>query len=203
MRLCSYIVKTDAGLAPNPFWGYCTLALCTPNHQGVKLNPDDWIVGFLDKKRQYKLLYAMKIKEVLDFSDYYKSNEYQKKIPNVNGDWRQRCGDNMYYKDSSGDWVQHPSIYHKSEVNFRKDAKYHRVYISEHFYYFGKNSQFLPESFQVLLKRSQGVKCNHDPKIVCAFLKWLQVNYRPGIGKGVKPNDNPDLIKRTSTSCST
>jgi hypothetical protein len=33
-KLRSYIVRVDTGLAPNPFWGFCTLALCTPNHQG-------------------------------------------------------------------------------------------------------------------------------------------------------------------------
>ena len=36
-RLCSYVVRHDKGLAPNPFWGYCTLAVCTPNHAGVRL----------------------------------------------------------------------------------------------------------------------------------------------------------------------
>lgn len=46
MKLYSYIVKTDKGLAPNPFWGWCTLALCTPNHMGIKANQSDWIVGF-------------------------------------------------------------------------------------------------------------------------------------------------------------
>ena len=33
VRLCSYVVKYDTGFAPNPFWGFCTLAACTPNHQ--------------------------------------------------------------------------------------------------------------------------------------------------------------------------
>lgn len=30
MKLFSYIVTHDAGFAPNPFWGYCTLACCKP-----------------------------------------------------------------------------------------------------------------------------------------------------------------------------
>ena len=31
MKLFSHIVKDDLGVAPNPFHGYCTTALCTPS----------------------------------------------------------------------------------------------------------------------------------------------------------------------------
>ena len=45
MRLCSYVVKYDTGFAPNPFWRYCTLMGCTPNHQDIKAVKGDWIIG--------------------------------------------------------------------------------------------------------------------------------------------------------------
>jgi hypothetical protein len=48
--LYSYIVRQDTGLAPNPFWGWCTLAVCTPNHQGSKAKRGDWVAGFLSKE---------------------------------------------------------------------------------------------------------------------------------------------------------
>ena len=32
MKLYSHIFTADTGLAPNPFHGYCTSALCTPSH---------------------------------------------------------------------------------------------------------------------------------------------------------------------------
>ena len=41
VKLYSYIVVHDAGLAPNPFYGWCTLAVCTPNHMGVKVTKGD------------------------------------------------------------------------------------------------------------------------------------------------------------------
>src|SRR2546427_8066988 len=47
MRLCSYTVMFDTGCVPNPFYGCCTLALCTPNHQGVRLDHGDWGLFFL------------------------------------------------------------------------------------------------------------------------------------------------------------
>src|SRR5208283_2747822 len=104
----TYIVATDKGLAPNPFWNYCTLALCTPNHMGVRLKVGDWIAGFLSKERENKLLYAMEVQEILNFDDYYRDSRFSKKIPNLQGTWKHRCGDNIYSKNKSGLWKQRP-----------------------------------------------------------------------------------------------
>ena len=44
MKLYSYIVARDFGFAPNPFYGFCTLATCKPKireHASV----GDWVVG--------------------------------------------------------------------------------------------------------------------------------------------------------------
>ena len=38
-------MKVDSGFAPNPYFGYCTLAACTPNHMRAKIEPGDVIVG--------------------------------------------------------------------------------------------------------------------------------------------------------------
>jgi hypothetical protein len=62
-QLYTYVVKNDTGLAPNPFLGWCTLAVCTPNHQGSKVEPGGWIAGFLDKQHGHKFLYAMEVSE--------------------------------------------------------------------------------------------------------------------------------------------
>jgi Nucleotide modification associated domain 2 len=49
MKVYSYVVRCDTGFAPNPFWGYCTLAACTPNHMGIHIQIEDL-------KRKYQLL---------------------------------------------------------------------------------------------------------------------------------------------------
>ena len=42
MKLSAYIVSTDAGLAPNPFWGVCTLAVCKPRiRRFAEVGPGD------------------------------------------------------------------------------------------------------------------------------------------------------------------
>ena len=90
MRLCSYVVKSDTGLAPNPFWGYCTLAVCTPNHMGIRAQRGDWFIGITAIDRGNRLVFAMQVAEVLPFERYYSDPRFDKKKPVVNGAWRQR-----------------------------------------------------------------------------------------------------------------
>jgi len=181
MRLCSYIVKKDTGLAPNPFWGYCTLAVCTPNHMGILAEPGDWFLGTTMAERGNKLLYAMEVLERLHFDDYFKAPRFNKKKPVINGTWRQRCGDNMYFKDAAGNWKQHPSLFHRDEDVIRKDLKNQYVFISKHFYYFGNKAFKIPIKYSDLIWRSQGVKCSHDSECVKGFVGWLKTKYKPGV----------------------
>jgi hypothetical protein len=155
MRLCSYVVKNDKGLAPNPFWGYCTLALCTPNHMGIKAEKGDWLVGNSSVAKGNKLIFAMQVEEILSFDQYYNDPRFKRKKPDKNGTWRRQCGDNMYFKN-------------------KRD-------ISKRFYYFGDHAVSLPGRYGELILKRQGCKCSYDTEIVNGFLKWLQKKYEPGI----------------------
>jgi Nucleotide modification associated domain 2 len=57
MTLYSYIVTHDTGFAPNPFFGFCTLACCKP---GIRKHADklDWIVGLTPKAQENKVVYS-------------------------------------------------------------------------------------------------------------------------------------------------
>jgi len=191
MRVCTYIITVDSGLAPNPFWGYCTLAVCTPNHMGVRLVKGDWVIGFLSKSRGNKLLYAMNIDKVVDFNEYYRNKKYFKKRPNLAGTWQERCGDNIYYKNEAGDWAQTKTIYHRGMLE--KDTKYPRAFISDKFYYFGESAITIPNQFIDLVPKRQGVKCNHDPSLAASFVNWIEKNNKCGI-QG-EPIDNVERTK--------
>ena len=65
-------MKHDAGLAVNPFWGTCTLAVCTPNHQGSRAKARDWFAGVSDKQRGYKLIHVREVDERIHMGDYFK-----------------------------------------------------------------------------------------------------------------------------------
>ena len=190
-RLCSYTICRDTGFAPNPFWGYCTLAVCTPNHQGIRAQTGDWFIGHQAVKRGSKLVFAMQVSEVLCFDAYYGDARFQKKKPVLKGTWRQRCGDNIYYRDDRGQWRQHPhSCYHRESELIRQDLKHPFVFVAAHYYYFGHNAVALPKEYASLIRKRQGVKCRHDLAMVEGFLDWLQSNFRPGIHG--HPHDNHD-----------
>ena len=196
MRLCSYIVKTDKGLAPNPFWGYCTLAVCTPNHMGICAEPGDWFLGTTTSERGNKLLYAMDVFERLHFDTYFKDPRFEKKKPVVDGTWRQQCGDNMYFKDSAGNWKQHPSLFHRDKEEIRKDLENPYVFISKKFYYFGNNAPEIPTEFHSLIWKRQGCKCDHNSNIVKSFIKWLKNNFQSG--RNGEPIDRERKARATS-----
>jgi hypothetical protein len=101
MRLFSYVLRHDSGFAPNPFWGYCTLACCKPVIRRVA-EVGDWIVGTgsVENVGTNKLIYAMKVTEKLTFEQYSLDPRFRNKIPRE-GLIEER-GDNIYYVDESG-----------------------------------------------------------------------------------------------------
>jgi Nucleotide modification associated domain 2 len=181
MKLCSYVIVHDGGFAPNPFGRHCTLAACTPNHMGLRLQPGDWLMGNSNIDRGQKLVYAMRVSEVLDFDDYYRDPRFDYKKPRFDRTWREQCGDNIYYRDPNGDWAQAPSVFHVRPGDLEKDTRRPRVFISDHFFYFGENAQPIPAEFTALIRARQGCGCNFSPNLVEGFVQWLEGTFAPGV----------------------
>jgi hypothetical protein len=124
----------DTGFAPNPFGKFCTLAACTPNHQGVHLKEGDWLLGNSSASTGRRLIFAMRISQMLDFDDYYNDPRFAGKKADAST-WQGRCGDNIYLRDKADGWKQALAFTHKDAESFIKDTRYHRVFISDHFFY--------------------------------------------------------------------
>jgi hypothetical protein len=182
MRLCSYTITHDAGFAPNPFGGFCTVAACTPNHQGLRLSRNDWLVGHATAVRGQGLIYAMKVSEVLDFDTYYNDPRFEHKKPRFDRTWREARGDNIYYLVDDSVWAQHrPTLFHGTSQNCVQDTRHPRVFISEHFYYFGAEAPAIPERFGTLIRDRQGCKCSYPEELTRAFVEWLQASFEPEV----------------------
>jgi len=190
MKLCSYIVRSDAGLAPNPFWGHCSLAVCTPNHQGSRLSVGDWIAGFLSKARGYRFLYAMEISEILDLDAYYWDKRFEEKKPDLRGSWKERCGDNFYSRGPDGEWIQHRNRFHLSENLKKQDTKYARAFLARRYWYRGRKAEAVPGQYAPLIG-GRGARVNHDPQLVSGFCAWVARQFETGVAD--VPNDNPDM----------
>src|SRR5690606_38071338 len=116
MKLYSYVVARDFGFAPNPFFGFCTLATCKPRirkHASV----GDWVVG-TGAKLTYgysgRLIYAMKVSEILDFDTYWNDPRFTQKRPNLFGSLQVLYGDNIYHRIGKR-WAQADSHHSKEK----------------------------------------------------------------------------------------
>lgn len=175
----------DTGLAPNPFFGVCSLAVCTPNHMNANLNPGDWVLGHTTSATQRRLVYAMRITRALDMPIYFK--EFPQKRPKVGGRPEERCGDNMY-DCSDGHWIRMPSVHHNNPSAFEQDMN-HKVYLSEgetNFWYFGGKNQrsFVLEfsdRFPSLIQNRQGFSYIDDKTVIQEFTEWLGKQSEPGL----------------------
>ena len=96
MTLYSYVVVHDAGFAPNPFGDFCTLATCKPKIR-LRAQVGDWIVGAGSARNvgSGKLLYAMRVAEILPLEKYARDARFGDKVAKPKGIEEERCGDNI------------------------------------------------------------------------------------------------------------
>lgn len=189
MGYFSYKIEHDFGLAPNPFGGYCTIAVCKPTIRVNKsLQIGDWIIGTGSAKLKnlHHLIYAMKVEERITMEKYWKDERFQYKKPIINGSLVQMYGDNFYHK-VSGKWVQENSAHsleggRTNKDHLRVDTGGENVLISTEFYYFGDKAPLIPERFWGICSEGRNMKSNSIPiKVADKFIEWLQLNYSIGI----------------------
>ena len=165
MRLFSYIVARDYGFAPNPFYGYCTLATCKP---GIRSSADigDWVIG-TGAKTKYglsgHLMDAMKVEEVLEFDAYWTDPRFRCKRPVLNGSLKQVYGDNIYHRES-GRWVQVDSHHsldsgRQNQRNIIRDTSANRVLIARKFVYFGSTAPVIAKRFRPYKPTDEDICC--------------------------------------------
>lgn len=186
MKLYSYVVARDFGFAPNPFYGVCTLATCKPNIRR-RATIGDWIIGTGSKRLglQGRLVYAMRVAEVLTYGSYWADSRFVVKRPNLRGSLKQAYGDNIYYREpTTKAWVQadsHHSYANGSQntKNITQDTQSDNVLIAHEFYYFGSDAREIPKKFRnwndndICIKR-QGHKCKFAEGLIGAFVNWVR-----------------------------
>ncbi|GHT36380.1 hypothetical protein FACS189427_07870 [Planctomycetales bacterium] len=181
MRLYSYVITRDYGFAPNPFWGYCTLATCKPKIR-KSAQVGDWIVGIgsgaKNSKMKGRLVYAMKVEQKITFDEYWKDTEFQNKKPVMNGSKRQNYGDNIYHSVGKK-FVQedsHHSLANGSvnKFNLKKDIGGGFVLISKTYWYFGKESPLIPQKLQEIIVKGRSYRIFEEEKLIFRLENWLR-----------------------------
>ena len=207
-RLFSYIIRSDSGCAPNPFWGYCTLACCKPKIRKVA-KPGDWVVALSSKAKEpphYKIVYAMQVEKTLSLSDYFNSPQFAKKKPDMTAkNLKYRVGDNFYERRRGGKWEQHPSMHSKYDKEKgvysdnpeakKTDLGGENVLISKNFYYFGSRAIPLPESLG-FLKIGIGHRSRFTDEQIKKFLKFIKMQKRGIHAKPTKWREDDNSWKQ-------
>lgn len=203
MKIYSYVIKSDSGFAPNPFWGYCTLATCKPVIRRIA-KEGDWVIGTgsVENVGNDRLVYAMKVTEVMPLEDYWEDKRFEKKKPGKGTS--RRVGDNIYYRDAKGIVKQYFPSRHsfsnrENPESKDRDSTGKNVLISKkgNFYYFGRKAPKIPDSHLYLIKKGPGHRCNFDQGTT-KFLRWIQKK-EPGV-HGV-PFDYPAKQENCVSKC--
>lgn len=184
----SYVVRYDSGFAPNPFFGYCTLATCKPDiRRHAKVG--DWILGSGSNDRSIRrgghLVYAMRVTETMTFDAYATDPRFESKKPFRNGSRKQSCGDNIYFRDQlNANWQQRDSFHshENGQINLqhvRRDTGVNRVLVSNDFIYLGGTGPIFPEGLKdrngrSLCKKGIGRSCFDDPLLVENLEQWVR-----------------------------
>jgi len=185
-RLHSYVVRYDSGFAPNPFYGYCTLATCKPSiRKSARIG--DWIVGCGSNakgvRRGGHLVYAMRVTEAASFQQYWNDPRFQGKKPERRGSRKQSCGDNIYHM-AGGGWGQLDSFHTNADGSpngrhINRDTGVDRVLISDDFCYFGGTGPAIPPPFRNyggrdICKKGIGQTVFDDPDLIRDFAQWCR-----------------------------
>ncbi len=184
-KLYSYVVRYDSGFAPNPFYGFCSLATCKPDIRRTA-SVGNWVVGSGSKSvgRGGFLVYAMRVTEILTFEEFNNDPRFEAKKPFRQGSRRQSCGDNIYYHDVDGiSRLQRDSFHSRDDgsINYahlNKDTKTDRVLISNDFVYFGGQGPKIPEDLKsggstTVIHSGIGYSTFTDQQLIKAFEEWL------------------------------
>lgn len=189
MLMFAYKLDHDFGLAPNPFWGVMTLAVCKGqirNNKNLKIG--DWIVGSGSKqlKMLNHLIYAMRVDEKITFDAYWEDPRFEIKRPEMKGSLAQIYGDNFYH--TVDDKVIQETSAHNFDngqpnpIHAQRDANGKYVLISNHFYYFGDKAPEIPQELRGVCCNARGYHYRDiSDELKATFIKWLEDNYDLGI----------------------
>ena len=181
-RLHTYVVATDLGLAPNPFHGVCTLAVCKPVIRRTA-RVGDWILGTGSKARGHRgrAVYAMQVAETLDFEAYWLDPRFRAKRPDPAGSPSRKVGDNLYRLDpATGAWntVLGAS---DDEGDRARDLSGRQVLIAWDFVYWGGEGPPVPPCADVdVVCPGRGHRNRFPSEAVDAFAAWVRATGLPG-----------------------
>ena len=173
MKLYSYAITEMGKNAPNPYFGYCTLAVGKPIIRKCA-QEGDWIAVFGGERTamQGKLIVLMQVDEILTYDEYWEDERFREKRPVSDKEGVHIFGDNMYHH-AGFKWVKEVSCIAENEsteqVNLKIDTQTNRVLIASEFYYFEEALE-MPQEFSKLIAQGAGHSVCADKQVIEMFV---------------------------------
>lgn len=199
MDTFTYRLNHDLGFAPNPFFGWCTLACCMTRIRKIA-RIGDVIVGIAgsDKRKGLgrihpQLIYWMIVEESLTFDEYWQDPRFVNKLPKIPGPKIREVGDRTYRQDqNTRQWKFEVSMHYIAGTpqpnggHVTKDTKVNRILLGRRFTYWGKSGPKLPKHLISLFPQGIGHKrLSPDTEYIEEFHKFL------GLGNPLEFVDDP------------
>jgi hypothetical protein len=202
MATRTYRLDHDLGFAPNPFFGWCSLACCMGViRKAAKLN--DIVIGIAGSGRRGlgryhpQLIYWMRVDAALTFDQYWNDPRFSRKVPEIPGPKMRMVGDRTYRHESDGiDWCFETSMHYVSGAIQRngghvaRDTKVDRVLLSQHYTYWGNSGPVIPSHLLPLFPVRRGQKCNHDPTLLAELHSLIGLDQPLGLAGDPADWDN-------------
>lgn len=194
-------MRDDAGSAPNPFWGICTLVICKPKVRRAA-QVGDWVVGTGSSRSpkgniRGRVVYAMQITDKMTMRDYddWAQEERPEKIPDWRSrDWKPKLGDAVYNFSELPPRVREGGPHGLEHRDHDLSGEF--ALLSEHFYYFGDKPVALPDHLLGIIKRGPGHRGPQNASFLEPFIEWIEsLDIKPNV-----PHGNPQIRLSMSAS---
>lgn len=186
-----YCIEHDRGLAPNPFFNVCSLAVCKPDWREAA-DVGDYVIGTSSHNRRKggiggRPIYVMRVTEKMEFDRYWNDSRFRRKRPKMAGTRIRRCGDNIYHRDPVNDaWIQEDSMHRHadgrvSQGDLDTDTSADAVLLSTDYTYWGTQAPTLPPQLDRLGRKYARQRRHLTQTEKTDFLQWVG----PLIGQGL------------------
>lgn len=143
-----------------------------------------------------RVVYAMKIEEILTFGQYYRDERFAAKIPDFDrGETVSKCGDNIYEPMPNGRFRQRKSMHSKNKGpeedpgTKARDLSGVNVLISWNFHYFGSQGPELPRHLGELIV-GRAHKNRFSREIISKFHEFISIQPKGISGPPTRWPDN-------------
>jgi hypothetical protein len=199
----TYRLNHDLGFAPNPFFGWCTLACCMPQIR-KNAKEGDIIIGMAgaDKRglgRIYpQLVFWMRVDQGMSFDDYWTDPRFINKRPQIPGPKIRMVGDRTYrHEPGSEGWLFETSMHYvpgakqTSGGHVARDTKVNRLLVGSQFTYWGNSGPCVPAHLISLFPNPRGDKCPPDGPLLTELHQLIDLAQPRGVCGDPADWENP------------